>query len=323
MTSSKANANKNAKQAPNPLDSIPIPAPGSLTYNGYLKVNELIELQTCLSDPTHHDEPLFIIIHQTYELWFKLILHEMDAVLALMPQGRVRKCTFYMRRIIAVMKLLVQQIHILETMAPQDFLGFRYALSPASGFGSSQFREIEFATGIRSADLLDRFKDEEKHANLVKRFEAPSLGESFYALLRSKGFDLPVGKEGLTQKEIEALEDKRLRALLPIYEDDDSYGDLHDLAETMIEFDEQMYFWRAHHMTVVERMIGSKRGTGGSDGVGYLQSTLTKRCFPDLWKLRTYLQRPAGAENCSTADERTSEGPSSPAGGGCPFHSTY
>jgi tryptophan 2,3-dioxygenase len=317
----KAKANN---PTPNPLDSIPVPQPGSLTYNGYLKVNELKLLQECLSDPAHHDEPLFIIIHQTYELWFKLILHEMDTIFPLMKEGRARKATFYMRRCVAIMKLLVQQIHILETMSPRDFLGFRYALSPASGFGSSQFREIEFATGIRQSELLDRFKDDEAHAALQARLEAPSLGEAFYDMLRKKGFELPEGKPGMSDKQIEELADRRCRELLKLYNEDETYGDLLDMAEALVEFDEQLYFWRAHHMTVVERMIGSKRGTGGSDGVTYLQSTLSKRCFPDLWRVRTFLQRPDGeAENCSAAAEPNPESGQKPAGGGCPFHSSY
>lgn len=315
--------NRKTEKPSNPLDGIPIPAPGSLTYNGYLKVNELILLQECLSDPAHHDEPLFIIIHQTYELWFKLILHEMDTILEMMAAGRARKATFYMKRVIAIMKLLVQQIHILETMTPRDFLGFRYALSPASGFGSSQFREIELLTGLRSQELVDRFKTEEAHERLMKRFEGPSLGESFYKMLRSKGFDLPEGREGMSDSELEQLQEKRIRELLRIYNDDEEYGELLDLAESLVEFDEQMYFWRAHHMTVVERMIGSKRGTGGSDGVTYLQSTLTKRSFPDLWRLRAYLQRPEGAadETCPAAGSSKPEG-SQPTSG-CPFHSSY
>lgn len=299
--------------------------PGStpLTYNGYLKVSELKELQLCLSDPAHHDEPLFIIIHQTYELWFKLILHEMDTIFEMIKNGRARKATFYMKRIIAIMRLLVQQIHILETMSPRDFLGFRYALSPASGFGSTQFREIEFATGIRSAELLEHFKSEESHAALLKRYQAPSLGELFYELLRKNGFNLPEAKPGISESERDALEDTRIRELLRLYDDEEEkYGELHDLGEALLEFDEQLYFWRAHHMTVVERMIGSKRGTGGSDGVSYLQSTLTKRCFPDLWKLRTYLQRPEDAQTCD-AGQSQAQKEQHPAGGGCPFHSTY
>jgi tryptophan 2,3-dioxygenase len=316
--------NSKTSKPSSPLDAIPIPAAGALTYNGYLKVNELILLQQCLSEPAHHDEPLFIIIHQTYELWFKLMLHEMDTILEMMAAGRARKATFYMKRIIAIMKLLVQQIHILETMTPRDFLGFRYALSPASGFGSSQFREIEFITGLRNAEFLERFKSEEAHERLRKRFEGPSLGSAFYDMLRAKGFDLPEGREGMSDSELEKLQDKRIREILRIYEDDEKYGDLLDLAESLVEFDEQMYFWRAHHMTVVERMIGSKRGTGGSDGVMYLQSTLSKRSFPDLWRLRTYLQRPDGAEadeTCPAAGSSKPEG--SPPTGGCPFHSSY
>lgn len=297
---------------------------GPLTYNGYLKVKELKELQLCLSDPAHHDEPLFIIIHQTYELWFKLILHEMDIIFELIKEERTRKATFYMRRITAVMKLLVQQIHILETMSPRDFLGFRYALSPASGFGSTQFREIELATGIRYPELIEKFKSEEAHDLLMKRYSSPSLGELFYELLRKNGFDLPEDNPKLSEKERDTLQDKRCKELLKLYDEEEKYGELHDLAETLVEFDEQMYFWRAHHMTVVERMIGSKRGTGGSEGVAYLQSTLSKRCFPDLWKLRSFLQKPEDAENCSTTDTHSPDAPSTPpAGGGCPFHSTY
>ncbi len=290
----------------------------SLTYNGYLKVNELKQLQTCLSDPAHHDEPLFIIIHQTYELWFKLILHEMDAVLELIAASRPRKATFYMRRIIAILRLLVQQIHVLETMTPRDFLGFRYALSPASGFGSTQFREIEFATGIRRPDLLEYFKSDISHQALIKRYEAPSLGETFYALLRSNGFDLPEGNAAMSPEEAEACQEKRCRELLRLYDEEETYAELHDLAESLVEFDELLYFWRAHHMTVVERMIGSKRGTGGSDGVAYLQSTLSTRCFPDLWRLRTLLQKPEGADD-STFNGATPGPGANPAGTGCPF----
>lgn len=291
----------------------------SLTYNGYLKVNELKQLQICLSEPAHHDEPLFIIIHQTYELWFKLILHEMDMVLELIAAGRPRKATFYMKRIIAILKLLVQQIHILETMSPRDFLGFRYALSPASGFGSTQFREIEFATGIRRPDLLEYFKRDVSLQSLVKRYEAPSLGEAFYSLLRRSGFELPEGSGEISQQEAEARQERRCAELLRLYDEEDTFAELHDLAESLLEFDELLYFWRAHHMTVVERMIGSKRGTGGSDGVAYLQSTLSARCFPDLWRLRTLLQQPDEAGDSSSKEAGSGPG-SNPVGGGCPFH---
>lgn len=272
-------------------ESKPGGAQAPLTYNRYLKVPELTSLQVCQSDPAHHDEPLFIIIHQAYELWFKLILHEIESVFDLMAAGGVRRATFYMRRVTTIMKLLVGQIHILETMDPKDFLGFRYNLNPASGFQSSQFREIEFAGGLKDMRMLDHFsQDPAAHARLRERYASPSLAEAFYSLLRSRGFDLPPDSEDLSDEERQRREELRIRQLLKLYDDQETYGDLHDLAETFVEFDELIYLWRTHHVTVVERMIGFKRGTGGSDGVGYLRSTLMKRCFPDLWRLRTVLE---------------------------------
>lgn len=253
-----------------------------LSYNKYLKVNELKQLQECQSDPAHHDEPLFIIIHQAYELWFKLILHEIDIVIEFLNQDNVYRATFFMRRIVAIMKLLVQQIHILETMSPKDFLGFRYNLNPASGFQSSQFREIEIAGGARDEALLKHFEqDPVAFESLKVRWQAPSLAECFYNLLDRQGFKMPkTGSEELIQQE-------RITQLLKIYEQPEEHAALYDLAELFVDFDELIYLWRTHHVTVVERIIGFKRGTGGSEGVGYLQSTLRKRCFPELWQLRT------------------------------------
>jgi tryptophan 2,3-dioxygenase len=280
---------------------VPKVLPGQLTYNGYLMVNELKQLQVCQSDPAHHDEPLFIVIHQAYELWFKLILHEIDAVLELLREGNARRATFYMRRVVSIMKLLVQQIHILETMAPKDFLGFRYNLSPASGFQSSQFREIEFVCGIKDSKLLAHFDgDADSYAQLKRRFEQPSVLDEFYNLLRRRGIPVPTNMDDQSQEQ-------RIQQVIKIYDEEDKYPDLHDLAETFVEFDELIFFWRAHHVTVVERMIGFKKGTGGSEGVGYLRSTLEKRAFSDLWRLRTFFQHPEAGEG-------------KPVSEGCPFH---
>lgn len=264
-----------------------------LTYNGYLKVNELKTLQHCLSEPAHHDEPLFIIIHQAYELWFKLILHELDTVVRFMEKGNVRRANFFVRRVVAIMKVLVQQIHILETMNPREFLGFRNHLSPASGFQSSQFREIEFMAGLRHPRLLEHFKhDTEAYEQLKKRYEGPSLEQGFYALMRQKGFNMPETKEGAPAEEAEAQHEQRLQELVRLYHKTHEFIDLNELAESLMDLDEQIFLWRMHHVTVVERIIGFKRGTGGSEGVGYLRSTLEKRAFPELWQVRTYLQEP-------------------------------
>jgi tryptophan 2,3-dioxygenase len=263
----------------------------SLNYNSYLKVEELKSLQICQSDPPHHDEPLFIIIHQTYELWFKLIIHELDLVIELMRADKVRKAMHFMKRVVAVMKLLVNQIHVLETMAPRDFLAFRHKLNPASGFQSSQFREIEFMVGLKEERLLSHFHgDQAAFTALSARFKNESLGDVFYDLLRRHGFTLPFPAVGVESdpETVKVLESERIRELCRLYEDE-TLTDLHDLAEAFIDLDELISLWRTHHVVVVERIIGFKQGTGGSEGVGYLRSTLHKRCFPDLWHLRTAL----------------------------------
>jgi tryptophan 2,3-dioxygenase len=248
-----------------------------LTYGEYLKVPELLSLQEGLSSPAHHDEPLFIIIHQVYELWFKLVLHEMDSAAAHLEQDRAVEATRLLRRVVEVQRLLVQQVRILETMRPQDFLGFRYHLNPASGFQSVQFRELEFMLGLKDAAVLERLScAPEEKARLQRRLEAPSLADAFDALLRRRG----LGGEG---------DDWRLQAIVRVYEGAEQHAELNALAEVLIEIDECLALWRAHHIQMVERMIGAKRGTGGSAGVGYLASTLAKRAFPDLWAARTHM----------------------------------
>jgi tryptophan 2,3-dioxygenase len=272
-----------------------------LSYDGYLQVPALTSLQLCQSHPPHHDETLFIIIHQAYELWFKQILHELDATAALLVEATalgtqrgwrrpVRKATFYVRRVVAIQRLLVQQIHLVETMSPMDFLGFRSYLNPASGFQSGQFREIEIVGGLRDRRLITHFANEpEVAARLEQRWAQPSLGDHLYALLRAHGYDLPIPPPDASPDVAEAAEERRLQSLAHLFDDDDTNNALIDLTEALLEFDEWLSLWRMHHVQVVERMIGFKRGTGGSEGVGYLMSTLTKRCFPDLWRLRTRL----------------------------------
>jgi tryptophan 2,3-dioxygenase len=252
-------------------------AESTLTYGGYLKVPELLSLQECLSSPLQHDEPLFIVIHQVYELWFKLVLHETDAAIACLDEDRVPEATRLLRRVVEIQRLLIHQVRILETMRPQDFLGFRYHLNPASGFQSVQFREVEFVLGLKDPDVLTRLRSSpEEKARLESRLRAPSAGDALDALLARRGFAT-------------AGEGWRLAALLKVYEEPDAHADLNALTEVLIEVDECLSLWRAHHVQMVERMIGAKRGTGGSDGVAYLRSTLPKRAFPDLWRVRTRL----------------------------------
>lgn len=268
---------------------------GALSYNNYLKVKEIKGLQICQSDPPHHDEPLFIIIHQTYELWFKLILHEIDETMKQLAAGNAKRATWFMRRVSTIFReVLVNQIHILETMMPVDFLGFRSKLNPASGFQSSQFREIEFAAGMKEPRLLQFFTNEpEALAQMQKRLDEPTLSDAFYQLLIDRGFNVAFQIVEDDSEECTKAHEQRVEELRRIYQEPENYYDIYELAETLVDLDENIALWRTHHVTVVERIIGFKRGTGGSEGVGYLRSTLTKRCFPDLWNVRTAISLPS------------------------------
>ena len=266
----------------------------ALTYGTYLKVPQLLELQKSLSSPAHHDEALFIIIHQVYELWFKLILHEVDSAAGEIEEDHVYEGTRLMRRVVEIQRLLISQVRILETMRPQDFLGFRYHLNPASGFQSIQFREIEFRLGLKDPVVFHRLVCEpEETQRLNARLAAPSVSDVFDALLVRRG----LGPAGAPTQAVASgparEEDWRVDALVRIYDDPETHADLLALCEVLIEIDECLALWRAHHVQMVERMIGSLRGTGGSAGVGYLQSTLPKRAFPDLWRVRTRLGQDA------------------------------
>ena len=273
-----------------------------LSYNKYLRVPDLIGLQECLSDPAHHDELLFITIHQTYELWFKQILHEIDASIIFMDEDRAFAAARALARVVEIEKVLVNQIHILETMTPISFLGFRDELNPASGFQSMQFREIEFASGLKDEGTLHNFCDDEFAAKrLQARFDAPTLADAFYALLRRRGLDAPAPDLSLSKEEQLKLYGRRTRAVLEVLTHFEERPEEFQLAETLIAHDEQIQLWRAHHVRMVERMVGAKRGTGGSEGVGYLNTTLDHKFFPELWEARTYLDTKHGAMGCPFA----------------------
>src|SRR5919112_582758 len=188
-----------------------------LSYNKYLRVADLIGLQECLSDPAHHDELLFITIHQAYELWFKQILHELDAAACAMREDRAASAARAVARVVEIEKLLVTQIHILETMTPINFLGFRDQLNPASGFQSMQFREIEFSSGLKDDSILRAFHDDEFAAERLRaRADAPTLAEEFFALLARRGLDAPPDDASSTEEERRALYGRRVRAVLEV-----------------------------------------------------------------------------------------------------------
>lgn len=249
----------------------------ALSYNKYLKVEDIIQLQETLSEPTSHDELLFIVIHQTYELWFKQILHELDATIGWLNEDRIFRANHSLRVVLSIEKILVNQIHILETMAPIGFLEFRNKLNPASGFQSMQFRELEFVSGAKDEKILKFFEfDEFAHTRLQKRFDAPSLADTFWKLLERKGFEV-------------TNEEKRVESIVEILTHPEKYAELYLLQELLIEHDENISLWRYHHVLMVERMLGMKQGTGGSDGAGYLRTTLAKKFFPEIAEARTHL----------------------------------
>jgi tryptophan 2,3-dioxygenase len=250
-----------------------------LSYGSYLKVPELLELQVLLSDPRAHDELLFIVVHQAYELWFKEVVFELESARARMDDGDLPGARHLLGRVHAIEGVMIEHINVLETMSPQDFLEFRHNLAPASGFQSVQFREIEFISGLKDERFLRRLElSDEEGARLRRRLEEPTLWDAFCSLLSERGLPMPAG-DG----------DTRRASLVTMAEDRDKYGELFDVSEDLLEHDERFAKWRYHHVLMVERQIGTKSGTGGSAGAPYLRSTLDKRFYPELWDLRSHL----------------------------------
>jgi tryptophan 2,3-dioxygenase len=259
-----------------------------LSYGSYLRVPDLTSLQVVQSDPPQHDELLFIIVHQVYELWFKQLIHELDAVTGRLAEGQALGAHRLLRRCTEIQRVLIAQLKVLETMTPNDFLTFRDRLMPASGFQSAQFRVIEFMAGARHRGHLDsQAVGSAERAELERRLGEPTLGDAFYELLRGRGFELPRDDEAAGGAE--AARERRIQELLRIYQAPDDHYDLYLLAEALVDFDESFMLWRVNHVAMVERMIGSKPGTGGSDGVSYLKRTVERKFFPELWELRTHL----------------------------------
>jgi tryptophan 2,3-dioxygenase len=237
-----------------------------LSYGSYLKVPELLRLQKGMSD--EHDELLFIVAHQVYELWFKVVLYELEAARDRIGADDIFFARHFLHRVHVIERLLVEQIEVLETMSPQDFLAFRSKLAPASGFQSVQFREIEFLSGLKEPKYVARLEAApEELDRLRKRLEEPSLDDAFRALLVRRGSP----------------------SLVEVFRDRERHGDLFDLCEALLDHDEAFAHWRARHVLMVERQIGGKGGTGGSTGAQYLRTTLDKRFYPELWEVRSQL----------------------------------
>jgi tryptophan 2,3-dioxygenase len=251
---------------------------GQLTYGGYLRVDELLAQQVPQADPPAHDELLFITVHQVYELWFKQLLFELETVRDAMMTGETWRARHLLRRVHVIERLLIEQVDVLETMTPQDFLEFRANLAPASGFQSVQFRELEFLSGCKDDAFLTRFRSisAAQRARLERRLAEPSLWDAFLQLLASRG--LPA-----------ATDQQILESLRVVAGDRAAHDDLWQLAEGLLTHDELAGLWRARHVVMVERQIGTKSGTGGSTGAPYLRKRVPLRYFPLLWELRDHL----------------------------------
>ncbi len=258
----------------------------SLTYGSYLKVPELLRLQVPASDPAEHDEMLFIVIHQVYELWFKLVLHEVDRAKAELSAGDLFGAIARFKRLRTVMKTLVGQLDILETMTPLQFNTFRDRLEAASGFQSAQFRALEFALGHKRPDMLAHYADPAERAHLERRLAERSLLDHFLDFLVARGARVP---RALLARDVTRPwePDAELQAeLVRLFR---TAPDVTILLELMTDFDEGLQEWRYRHVKMVERTIGNKRGTGGSTGAEYLRRSLFHPVFPDLWAIRAQL----------------------------------
>jgi len=251
----------------------------SLTYSNYLKLDKLLNIQNSLSQD--HDEMLFIVIHQAYELWFKEILHEIDYLKELLLQNDLPKALHTMKRILTIMKVLVHQTDILETMTPLEFLTFRDRLESASGFQSFQFRELEFVLGQKNKQILTRFDElSDEKQKLIKRFEEKSLWQVFLEFLKLN--DYKISDEMIIADKDE--ESPKLKEIfINIYNNNYMTA---QFCELLLDLDEGFQEWRYRHVKMVERTIGTKQGTGGSDGVKYLMNTLSIKFFPLLWEIR-------------------------------------
>lgn len=257
----------------------------SLTYSSYLRLTELLSLQTPQSrelGSEEHDEMLFIVIHQVYELWFKQLLHEIDHVQNILRLGDVVGASRGLKRVLSILKVMVSQMDVLETMTPRDFASFRDRLEASSGFQSAQFREFEFVLGHKRPDLAEGFSGPDRD-RLLQRLQEPSLWSTFRGLLAGRGVAM-----GRIDHEDRGTEpDPVLQAaLVDVYRNS---PELSELCERLVDLDEGVQEWRYRHVKMVERTIGAKMGTGGSSGVAYLASTLSRPLFSDLWAVRTLL----------------------------------
>ena len=259
----------------------------ALTYSSYLRIDDLLDLQRPRSEGPEHDEMLFIVIHQVYELWFKQVLHEIDHVIDLLEAREPHRAQHTLKRILTILKVLVAQLDILETMTPLEFQSFRTRLEAASGFQSDQFRQLEFVLGNKSKAAIDRFGEGTRARRaLEQRYSRPTLWDAFLHYLSREGYAVPQPalRRDVTAK-IEPSPELQT-TLIELYRKDPKNA---EMCERLVDLDEGLQEWRYRHVKMVQRTIGAKPGTGGSSGAQYLAATLMAPIFPDLWEIRSRL----------------------------------
>ena len=263
---------------------------GRTTYGGYLRLDHLLSAQQPLSDPPHHDEMLFIVQHQTSELWMKLLIHELSAALVHLRRDQAWQCQKGLARCKQVLQQLTAQWSVLETLTPSEYMGFRDVLGPSSGFQSLQYRTIEFLLGNKNAAMLKVFgHDPEAQAGLRQVLEAPGLYDEFLQYLARFGHAVPQGHLQRDWSLPHVSDPDLLPVFENIYENTDRYWREYALSEDLVDLESQFQLWRFRHMRTVLRIIGFKRGTGGSSGVGFLKQALELTFFPELFEVRTMI----------------------------------
>jgi len=258
-----------------------------LTYSRYLQLEALLGLQAPLSDPPQHDEMLFIVIHQVYELWFKLVLFEVDRAGRELSANDLWGAVATFKRLRTILKTLVGQLDVLETMTPTSFLAFRDRLESSSGFQSAQFRALEFALGVKRPEMLAHYATEGAlQDQIARRLGEPSLVDHLYDFLAARGVAIPAALRAKPVAQPTVANEDIQAALVRLFR---GAPDVAALLELMTDFDEGLQEWRYRHVKMVERTIGNKKGTGGSAGAEYLRATLFRPIFPDLWAIRQQL----------------------------------
>ncbi len=263
---------------------------GEMSYGDYLRLDKILDAQDLVSKPPHHDEMLFIIQHQTAELWMKLMLHELAAAIGFMQRDRLDRCSKILSRVKHVQAQMFNQWAVLETLTPSEYLQFRDALGHASGFQSHQFRKLEFLLGNKGKDYLSVYShDPVVYEELKRALESPSIYEEFLLFLHRQGFDLPtevIDRDWSVQREGHP---RVVAAFKIIYSEPQKYWDAYEMAEKLVDLEENFQLWRFRHIKTVERIIGYRMGTGGSSGVDFLRKGLEQRLFPELLDVRTEL----------------------------------